>query len=157
MTAADDEIERLKVHHIAPVGRNGRLHLPTVGVPPPPPVEPVDEARGGTGQRTRELDSATVRDAVVASIREIYDPEIPVNIYDLGLIYGVDVDEAGHVEVRMTLTAPACPVAGVLVEDVARRVGRVEGVATSHVRLVWDPPWTKDRMSEDALLELGLL
>ncbi|MCB9617071.1 MAG: DUF59 domain-containing protein [Sandaracinus sp.] len=98
-----------------------------------------------------------LRERVVQTLKSIYDPEIPLNVYDLGLIYDLAVDEAGQVEVRMTLTAPACPVAGQIVTDVAERVGATAGVARVHVKLVWDPPWTKERMSDEALLELGLL
>ncbi|MBT8450951.1 MAG: DUF59 domain-containing protein [Deltaproteobacteria bacterium] len=98
-----------------------------------------------------------VQAAIIEALATIYDPEIPVNIYDLGLIYGVEVDEDGRAEIRMTLTAPACPVAGALVEEVAEKSGRVEGVSTSHVELVWDPPWTPERMTEAAKLELGMI
>ncbi|HJV26892.1 MAG TPA: SUF system Fe-S cluster assembly protein [Aromatoleum sp.] len=99
-----------------------------------------------------------LRDEVVAMLRLIYDPEIPVNIYDLGLIYGLDIDEAkGKVDIRMTLTAPACPVAESLVNSVTEAVGSIEGVEDATVELVWDPPWTQDRMSEAARLDLGLL
>ena len=96
-------------------------------------------------------------EAVIEALKTVYDPEIPVNIYELGLIYGVEVDAEGRAEIRMTLTAPACPVAGALVEEVAEKAGRVEGVSTSHVELVWDPPWTPDNMTEAAKLELGML
>ena len=78
-------------------------------------------------------------------------------MYDLGLIYSVEVDDEGDVHIDMTLTAPACPVAGQIVRDVANKAGAVGGMRKSHVQLVWDPPWTKDRMSDEALLELGLL
>ncbi|MBK6577524.1 MAG: DUF59 domain-containing protein [Sandaracinaceae bacterium] len=103
------------------------------------------------------IDTAAVRESIIEVLKTIFDPEIPVNIYELGLIYGVDVEPDGEVQIQMTLTAPACPVAGMLVKEVADKSGTVEGVATSHVALVWDPPWTKERMSEDALLELGML
>ena len=106
---------------------------------------------------TTAIDPREVEAAVIEALKTIYDPEIPVNIYALGLIYGVEVSEDGRAEVRMTLTAPACPVAGAIVEEVAEKAGHVEGVSTSHVELVWDPPWTPDRMSEAAKLELGML
>lgn len=116
------------------------------------------EAYGGTGEAPREpVDPDRVRERVIDALKTIHDPEIPLNIYDLGLIYGIDIDRSGQVEVEMTLTAPGCPVAGMLVEQVAERVGEVAGVSRSHVVLVWDPPWTRDRMSEAAQLELGLL
>jgi FeS assembly SUF system protein len=94
---------------------------------------------------------------VVAALRTIFDPEIPVNIYDLGLIYGLDIDAAGKVEIRMTLTAPACPVAGTFPATVEARLYEVPGVTEVRVDLVWEPAWTKDKLSEDARLQLGLL
>ena len=113
---------------------------------------------GGTGEpSTQPIDTAKVEESVIEALKTVYDPEIPVNIYELGLIYGVEVSEDGRAEIRMTLTAPAWPVAGALVEEVAEKAGRVEGVSTSHVELVWDPPWTPDNMSEAAKLELGML
>jgi FeS assembly SUF system protein len=95
-------------------------------------------------------------EAVIASIKEIFDPEIPVNIYDLGLIYGVEVDE-GHVVVNMTLTTPHCPVAESMPAEVELRVGSVPGVGDVEVNLVWDPPWSPGNMSDEARLELGML
>ena len=94
-------------------------------------------------------------DRIIAALREVYDPEIPVNIYDLGLIYRIDCDEMGVVEIDMTLTAPGCPVAQTFPGTVEAAVQNVEGVATAEVELVWEPPWTPDRMSEAAKLELG--
>ena len=96
-------------------------------------------------------------EAVIASLKEIFDPEIPVNIYDLGLIYGVDVADNGHVAVTMTLTTPHCPVAESMPAEVELRVSAVPGVATADVNLVWDPPWDPQKMSDDAKLELGML
>ncbi len=93
---------------------------------------------------------------VVEVIRTIYDPEIPVNLYDLGLIYAIDVREDDSVHVKMTLTAPACPVAGTLPPMVENHIENIPEVRSATVELVWDPPWTRDRMSEAALLELGL-
>jgi len=94
--------------------------------------------------------------AVIDALKEIYDPEIPVNIYDLGLIYGVDVDE-GHVAVTMTLTTPHCPVAESMPMEVEMRVGAVPGVGVAEVNLVWDPPWDPAKMTDEAKLELGML
>ena len=111
---------------------------------------------GGSGD-VEELTLTEVEEKVLGALKTVYDPEIPVNIYELGLIYGVEVSEDGRAEIRMTLTAPACPVAGALVEEVAEKSGRVEGVSTSHVELVWDPPWTPDNMTDAAKLELGML
>ena len=93
---------------------------------------------------------------VIQALREIFDPEIPVNIYDLGLIYGVDIDE-GHVVVTMTLTTPHCPVAESMPGEIEMRVGAVPGVGSAEVNLVWDPPWDPQKMSDEAKLELGML
>jgi FeS assembly SUF system protein len=95
-------------------------------------------------------------EAVIDALKEIYDPEIPVNIYDLGLIYGVEVAE-GHAAVTMTLTTPHCPVAESMPGEVELRVGSVPGVGTVDVNLVWDPPWDPQKMSDEAKLELGML
>ena len=103
-------------------------------------------------------EAAGLRGSVIEALRTVYDPEIPVNIYDLGLIYGLDVDEAGGtVAIRMTLTAPGCPVAQTFPATVEQAVRRVAEVREAHVELVWDPPWSRERMSEAARLELGLL
>jgi FeS assembly SUF system protein len=98
----------------------------------------------------------SLKDQVIAALKKVYDPEMPVNIYELGLIYGVDVDAEGQVALRMTLTAPNCPVAGTLPGDAERAVRSVPGVTGVKLELVFDPPWTKDRMSEAAKLALGL-
>ncbi|MCX4187791.1 SUF system Fe-S cluster assembly protein [Methylophaga sp. OBS4] len=93
---------------------------------------------------------------VIEVLKTIYDPEIPVNIYELGLIYNIDVSNSGNVSIDMTLTAPGCPVAQSFPGDVESRVMSVEGVKSAHVELVWDPQWTKDMMSEAAQLQLGM-
>ena len=95
-------------------------------------------------------------DAIVEAIKTVYDPEIPVNLYDLGLIYRLERAANGDVVIDMTLTAPACPVAGTMPGKVAETVAAVPGVGEVEVRLVWEPPWTKERMSEDAKLALDL-
>ncbi len=96
-------------------------------------------------------------DAVIASLKDIFDPEIPVNIYDLGLIYGVDVTADGDAVVTMTLTTPHCPVAESMPGEVELRVGSVPGIRDAEVNLVWDPPWDPAKMSDEARLELGML
>jgi FeS assembly SUF system protein len=107
---------------------------------------------------TKSPQQKAVEEKVIEALRTVYDPELPVNIYDLGLIYDIDVDaETSSVYVQMTLTAPGCPVAGTLPGEVQRKIQSVPGVPQAVVELVWDPPWSKDRMSEAALLELGLL
>ncbi len=99
----------------------------------------------------------TIRDQVVTALRGVYDPEIPVDVYELGLIYEIDVDEDGFVDVLMTLTSPACPVAGQMPILVKAAVEQVSGVEAAEVELTWEPPWTQDRMSERARLQLGFM
>jgi FeS assembly SUF system protein len=94
---------------------------------------------------------------IVRVLRNIYDPEIPVNIYDLGLIYEVNARAGGQVEIVMTLTSPGCPVADDLIRDVYEGVGQVEGVSKVEVKLTFDPPWNRDMMTDEAKLELGML
>lgn len=106
------------------------------------------------------LDRIKVQDLearVIEVLRTVYDPEIPVNIYDLGLIYGVEAAPDGAVGIRMTLTSPMCPVAGSLPGDVKQRVETVDGVTAATVDLVWEPPWSMDQLSEAARLQLGLM
>lgn len=98
-----------------------------------------------------------LQQAVIDALKEIYDPEIPVNIYDLGLIYGVEVDDESDVTVIMTLTTPHCPVAETMPGEVELRAGSVPGVRHAEVELVWDPPWGPDKMTDEARLELGML
>jgi FeS assembly SUF system protein len=93
---------------------------------------------------------------VIEVLRTCYDPEIPVNIYELGLVYGISVSGAGRVEIRMTLTSPACPVAGSLLRAVQGKVEALEDVTKALVQVVWDPPWSPERMSEAARLQLNL-
>lgn len=98
-----------------------------------------------------------IEERVIEMLRTVYDPEIPVNIYDLGLIYKVDVLENGEVVLDMTLTAPNCPAADFIMEDVRQKIESVEGVKNATVNLVFEPEWNKDMMSEEAKLELGFL
>lgn len=98
-----------------------------------------------------------LKESVIGALRGVFDPEIPVNIYDLGLIYDVIIDENQQVDIKMTLTSPGCPVAQTFPGTVEKAVNEVEGVADCTVELVWEPPWDQDRMSEAAKLELGLL
>jgi len=103
------------------------------------------------------IDTDVLRDKVIDVIRGIYDPEIPVNIYDLGLIYRVDILPINNIQVTMTLTAPSCPAAQSLPIEVDQKVREIEGVNDVHVVVTWDPPWDKSMMSETAQLELGWL
>jgi FeS assembly SUF system protein len=103
------------------------------------------------------IDRTQIEQQVVEALRQVYDPEIPVNIHELGLIYGVEVDPSGAVAIRMTLTAAGCPAAQVLPEEVERRARAVPGVTDVRVEVTFDPPWDQSRMSEAARLQLGLL
>ncbi len=127
------------------------------GAPPmPDPTETegltatAGESAGGTSEQPAS------EDAVVAALRDVYDPEIPVNIYDLGLIYNLDIAKNGDVAIEMTLTTPGCPVAGEMPQWVADAVSMVPGTGKVTVTLTWDPPWSMEQMSEDAKLALGL-
>jgi len=145
------------------------------GVTPPPRAH-VDDAEESAGeklerkkdylegflaQKPPEVSSGepggAVYERVIDALKEIYDPEIPVNIYDLGLIYGVDVHEDGDVLITMTLTTPHCPVAESMPGEVEMRASAVPGVRDAEVNLVWDPPWGPNLMSDEARLELGML
>ena len=99
---------------------------------------------------------ADIKNQVIEEIKKIYDPEIPVNIYELGLIYKIEVDEKNKVNIDMTLTSPNCPVAESLPNEVKENIMKVEGVSDVNLNLVWEPPWEKDKMSEAAKLELNL-
>ena len=103
------------------------------------------------------IQKSVLEGEVIESIREVFDPEIPVNVYDLGLIYDIEVSDEADVHVKMTLTSPACPVAGTLPGEVEQKVRETPGVQTAQVELVWDPPFTIDRIPEHIQLELGLL
>ena len=116
---------------------------------------PSADAAGPEGQAADNTPAA-IEAAIVAQLRTVYDPEIPVNIYDLGLVYDIKVAEPGDVEIKMTVTAPGCPVAGEMPGMVELAARRVEAVAACDVELVWDPPWNPDMMSEDARLTLNI-
>lgn len=103
------------------------------------------------------MDKEAIKADVIAQLKTIYDPEIPVNIYDLGLIYDVNVQDDADIHINMTLTTPGCPVAHTFPGMVQSSVGTLENIGEVMVELVWDPPWTQDRMSEAAKLELGFL
>jgi len=113
----------------------------------------INLARLVSGKRSEQ----GLKRRVIAALSTLYDPELPVNIYDLGLIYDLDVAADGRVDIRMTLTAPGCPVAQTFPAQVERTLAEVEGVTSAHVEIVWDPPWDKSRMSEAARLQLGLV
>jgi FeS assembly SUF system protein len=101
-------------------------------------------------------DKENLKEQVILALKGVFDPEIPVNIYDLGLIYNVEINDEGHVDVQMTLTTPGCPVAQTFPGTVEQAVNQVEGVSDCAVELVWEPPWTQERMTEAARLDLGI-
>jgi FeS assembly SUF system protein len=105
----------------------------------------------------REDEFLQLEDAIINTLKNIYDPEIPVNIYDLGLIYEIDVDDENNVKVRMTLTTPNCPVADSLIAEVQHEVEAVQGVKSVNLKLTFDPPWDESNLTDEAKLELGLL
>ena len=102
------------------------------------------------------LEDAPIKEKVIAALRTVYDPEIPVNLYDLGLIYEITINDEHEVHIIMTLTAPGCPVAGVLPKQVKNAVRGIEEIIDVRVDIVWDPPWTQANMSDEARLELGM-
>lgn len=135
--------------------------------PPQAQIEPAAEAaepaavsndtKLATDDPTRFVHQKLIEGKIIEALKQIYDPEIPVNIYELGLIYEITVNPDDTVHIKMTLTAPACPVAGSLPGQVEQQVESVPEVKNATVELVWDPPWSRDRMSESALLQLGML
>jgi len=146
VTAAPSAPPKARVEDaVEEAGENGRPRDYLSGFLKPQPAPSQGEVGGDLYER------------VIDALKEIYDPEIPVNIYDLGLIYGVDITDDGHVAVTMTLTTPHCPVAESMPGEVELRVGSVPGVGLADVNLVWDPPWDPQKMSDEAKLELGML
>jgi len=136
--------------------------IPLADAPAPKPLgaepdapAPADAPAEATFARD-PLNTLKFKPQLVEAVSKVFDPEIPVNIYELGLVYDLDVDQAANVHVRMTLTAPACPAAQTIPVDVERRVREVPGVNDVKVSVVWDPPWTRDKMSEVAKLTLGM-
>jgi FeS assembly SUF system protein len=129
-----------------------KIHMPTE-TPAQAPAESVASVQGDASSD----EGLSLTDKVVRVLNTIHDPEIPVNIYELGLVYDVDVAQDGEVNITMTLTTPNCPVAGSMPAEVETKVGAIEGVGKVHVNLVWEPVWTPERMSEAAKLELGWL
>ena len=124
--------------------------------PTPAPVEGEDFT-ATSGDPLAEGSSVAGEDAIIEAMKTVFDPEIPVNIYDLGLIYECKIDDKGEVKIDMSLTAPGCPVAGEMPGEVARAVAALPGAGEVTVRLVWEPPWTPERKSEDARLALGMI
>ncbi len=117
-------------------------------------AEPISQPVGDLA--SDPLKTLEIKPKVIEALSSVYDPEIPVNIFELGLVYDIIVDSAAVVGVKMTLTAPACPAAQTLPVEVREKVRRIPGVSDARVEIVWDPPWSKDRMSDAAKLQLGL-
>ena len=136
-----------------------RLSLPVLNNSKPPILAPPEPALAAlpSDDPKRFVEQKLLEGKVIEALRQVYDPEIPLNIYELGLIYDVKVEPDNSVQIKMTLTAPACPVAGSLPGEVERKVEEIPEVKSATVELVWDPPWSRDRMSEAALLQLGML
>ncbi len=130
---------------------------PMAGFGMPPEIDPETEFSARRGAPLPAGTKVASKEEVIEAIRTVYDPEIPVNIYDLGLIYSLEIEEDGSAVIEMSLTAPGCPVAGEMPGMVSDAAASVEGIGEVETRLVWDPPWTPDRMSEDAKLALGML
>ena len=103
------------------------------------------------------VDKKKIEEDIIEELKTVYDPEIPVDIYELGLVYEIDIRDDGFVNIKMTLTAPACPVAGEIISEVDNKVRKIEGITDANVMLTFDPPWNKEMMSEEARLELGFL
>jgi FeS assembly SUF system protein len=120
-------------------------------------TEPVEETQQASATTDAPAQTPGIEEKVIEVLRTVFDPEIPINIYELGLVYNVDVTPAADVVIRMTLTSPACPVAGTLPPEVENKVRAIPGVTSAKVDLVWDPPWSMENISEAAKLELGML
>jgi len=129
---------------------------PTPAWDDPALLEASDEPVAYAGDHLESGTQIADKESVADAIRTVYDPEIPVNIYELGLIYELEIAEDGSVDIKMTLTSPGCPVAGILPQQVADAAASVPGVGRVKVILTWDPPWTMDAMSDEAKVALGL-
>jgi FeS assembly SUF system protein len=147
------------------VNEERRIEIEEVSEAPSPPKARVSDAferkrdylEGFLAQQKPAEPAGDLHEAVLEALKDIYDPEIPVNIYDLGLIYDVEITAEHHAKVKMTLTTPHCPVAESMPGEVELRVGSVPGVGHAEVELVWDPPWDPQKMTDEAKLELGML
>ena len=131
--------------------------LPVIQNPAADPPAPAPASAAQTaGMRSDPAQTEALKPRIIEALSTVFDPEIPVNIYELGLIYDIIVDSSGAVGIRMTLTAPACPAAQTLPVEVKNKIAQIPGVADVSVDIVWDPPWDRDRMSDAAKLQLGL-
>lgn len=158
------ELASEKVEDPAAAGSDWRELLGESG--PRTPDEPQEAPEHTSGAKSPDSESKAsaagrnpeeIKEDIIGALRTVYDPEIPINIYELGLIYDLEVSPVGKATVRMTLTSPMCPVAGYLPLEVENKVQAIEGVTDVTIDLVWDPPWSPDRMSDAAKLQLGIL
>ena len=147
MTDTDDKKDNMPIIDTGPAPEGGEDHPDTF-----------PDATAGSSPDEDELtpEMAALTDDLIGALKSVYDPEIPVNIYELGLIYKIEVNEENKVIIEMTLTSPNCPVAESLPNSVKENILKIEGINDVDLKLVWDPPWTKDKMSEAAKLELNL-
>ena len=158
-TAAEPEEETNTYQAWSPDG-NVQMDVPTPESRPQyvPPELVMETPQADAAELKSIANAGSLEEQITAALKKVYDPEIPVDIYEMGLIYGVEVSEAKDVSIQMTLTSPGCPVAGQMPGMVEHAVHSfVEGVGDVEVEIVWDPPWTPDRMSEAAQLELGFM
>ncbi len=125
-------------------------------VDPETPLDQPERPPEMSYQTTDQEAASGLKEKIIAHLREVYDPEIPVNIYELGLIYALNVDTANNVDIHMTLTAPGCPVAPMIINQVETKVGAIPEINQVNIELVWDPPWTEDMMTDEAKLEVGI-
>jgi FeS assembly SUF system protein len=140
-----------------PLDTSRLSHVPGAhALPPPPPAEPAPPAPPSLAAPLNMDDIVALKNDIVSALCTCFDPEIPVNIYELGLIYDIEIAPTGAVAIRMTLTSPMCPAAGSLPGDVQNKVQGIPKITAVKVDVVWDPPWDKDRMSEAAKLQLGI-
>ena len=154
--SSDGHPDRVPLNVLPHSGKIDQLREELKAHPPAPKLAEQTLVQRAVDQ-TKSAQQKAITEKVIDVLRTVFDPEIPVNIYELGLIYDIAVDEQNRVNVKMTLTAPGCPVAGTLPPEVERKIEMIPEVKSATVELVWDPPWTKDRMSEAAMLDLGLL
>ena len=136
--------------------KSGESTTPETTQQPISPPPSLREEGAPAPSPVTSIQNQALEASIIEALRTVYDPEIPVNIYDLGLIYNIAIDADNKVDIRMTLTSPMCPVAGSLPPEVAEKAKTVEGVTDATVDLVWDPPWTPDNMSEAAKLQLNM-
>lgn len=161
MTANSNEERKFVVEEVDTVAAPVRARVDDAETPVAKLERKRDYLEGFLNERPADLPpgepGGDIYENVIAALKDIFDPEIPVNIYDLGLIYGVEIDADGGAVVTMTLTTPHCPVAESMPGEVELRVSAVPGVRDAEVNLVWDPPWDPAKMSDEARLELGML